>query len=66
MVGKAIELQGGFEWVIDKGDNVYIKINLVGGDSPYGCRREYRCEGGEGLNPSHPQIYRRGRKHTDC
>ena len=37
MVGKAIELQGGFEWVIDKGDKVYIKINLVGGDSPSGA-----------------------------
>jgi uncharacterized protein (DUF362 family) len=36
MVGKAIELQGGFEWVIHKGDKVYIKVNLVGGDSPSG------------------------------
>ena len=33
MVGKAIELQGGFELVIDKGDKVYIKVNLVGGNS---------------------------------
>ncbi len=36
MVGKAIELQGGFEWVIEKGDKVYIKVNLVGGNSPSG------------------------------
>ena len=36
MVGKAIELQGGFEGVINKGDKVYIKVNLVGGDSPSG------------------------------
>jgi hypothetical protein len=36
MVGKAIELQGGFEWVINKGDKVYIKVNLVGGNSPSG------------------------------
>jgi len=36
MVGKAIELQGGFEWVIEKGDKVYIKVNLVGKNSPSG------------------------------
>lgn len=36
MVSKAIELQGGFEWVIEKGDKVYIKVNLVGGNSPSG------------------------------
>lgn len=36
MVGKAIELQGGFEWVIDKGDVVMIKVNLVGGSSRSG------------------------------
>ena len=36
MVGKAIELQGGFEWVIDKGDVVMIKVNLVGGSSGSG------------------------------
>ncbi|MFH0759719.1 MAG: DUF362 domain-containing protein [Bacteroidota bacterium] len=33
MVGKAIELQGGLGWVIDKGDVVMIKVNLVGGTS---------------------------------
>ena len=36
MVGKAIELQGGFEWIIDKGDVVMIKVNLVGGRSKSG------------------------------
>ena len=36
MVVKAIELQGGLEWVVDKGDVVYIKVNLVGGNSPSG------------------------------
>jgi len=36
MVAKAIELQGGFEWVIDKGDVVMIKVNLVGGSSRSG------------------------------
>ncbi len=36
MVGKAIELQGGFEYVIDTGDQVYIKVNLVGGNSASG------------------------------
>ncbi len=37
MVGKAIELQGGFEYVINKGDKVYIKVNLVGGNTPSGA-----------------------------
>ena len=36
MVGKAIELQGGFKWIIDKGNKVMIKVNLVGKDSPSG------------------------------
>jgi uncharacterized protein (DUF362 family) len=36
MVGKAIELQGGFEWIIDKGDKVLIKVNLVGANSASG------------------------------
>ncbi len=36
MVAKAIELQGGFEWVIDTGDVVMIKVNLVGGSSKSG------------------------------
>ena len=36
MVGKAIELQGGFKGVIEKGDIVLIKVNLVGGNSPSG------------------------------
>ena len=36
MVGKAIELQGGFDGVIEKGDVVMIKVNLVGGNSPSG------------------------------
>lgn len=36
MVGKAIELQGGFEGVIEMGDTVLIKVNLVGGNSPSG------------------------------
>ena len=36
MVGRAIELQGGFEGVIEKGDTVMIKVNLVGGNSPSG------------------------------
>ncbi len=36
MVGKAIELQGGFRWVLEKGDKVMIKVNLVGGDNPSG------------------------------
>ena len=37
MVGKAIELQGGLEWVVEKGDVVLIKVNLVGGNSPSGA-----------------------------
>lgn len=36
MVGKAIELQGGFDYIIDKGDQVMIKVNLVGGNSASG------------------------------
>lgn len=36
MVAKAIEVQGGFDWVIDKGDKVMLKVNLVGADSPSG------------------------------
>jgi len=36
MVGKAIQLQGGLDWVIDTGDQVMIKVNLVGGNSPSG------------------------------
>jgi len=36
MVRKAVELQGGFDGVIDKGDTVMIKVNLVGGNSPSG------------------------------
>lgn len=36
MVAKAIELQGGFGYVVDKGDNVLIKVNLVGGSSSSG------------------------------
>ncbi len=36
MVGKAIELQGGLDWVIEKGDVVKIKENLVGGSSGSG------------------------------
>ncbi|MEE9463191.1 MAG: DUF362 domain-containing protein [Bacteroidales bacterium] len=36
MVGKAIELQGGFEYIIDTGDQVMIKVNLVGGNSASG------------------------------
>lgn len=36
MVGKAIELQGGFDGVINKGDVVLIKVNLVGGSSGSG------------------------------
>ena len=33
MVRVAIELQGGLDWVIHKGDKVMIKVNLVGGSS---------------------------------
>ncbi len=36
MVSKAIDLQGGFDWVISKDDKVLIKVNLVGEDSPSG------------------------------
>ena len=36
MVRKAIELQGGLDWVINKGDKVMLKVNLVGGNSPSG------------------------------
>ncbi len=36
MVGKAIELQGGFQGILEKGDKVMIKVNLVGGNSPSG------------------------------
>lgn len=36
MVGKAIELQGGFNGILEKGDSVMIKVNLVGGNSPSG------------------------------
>jgi uncharacterized protein (DUF362 family) len=36
MVGKAIELQGGFDYIIDTGDQVLIKVNLVGGNSASG------------------------------
>jgi hypothetical protein len=36
MVGKAIELQGGFQWILEKGDKVMIKVNLVGANSPSG------------------------------
>ncbi len=36
MVGKAIELQGGFDWIVEKGDKVMIKVNLVGGNNPSG------------------------------
>ncbi len=36
MVRKAIELQGGLDWVIDTNDKVMIKVNLVGEDSPSG------------------------------
>ncbi|MFC2136797.1 DUF362 domain-containing protein, partial [Bacteroidota bacterium] len=36
MVRKAIELQGGLDWVIETGDKVMLKVNLVGGDSPSG------------------------------
>lgn len=36
MVKKAIELQGGFEWVVNKGNTVLLKVNLVGANSPSG------------------------------
>ncbi len=36
MVATAIELQGGLDDVISKGDQVLIKVNLVGADEPAG------------------------------
>ncbi len=36
MVGKAIELQGGLQGIVEKGDTVMIKVNLVGGNSKSG------------------------------
>jgi uncharacterized protein (DUF362 family) len=36
MVRKAIELQGGLDWVIQKGNKVMLKVNLVGANSPSG------------------------------
>lgn len=36
MVRKAVELQGGLDSVISKGDKVMLKVNLVGGNSPSG------------------------------
>ena len=36
MVRKAVELQGGLDWVISPGDKVMLKVNLVGGNSPSG------------------------------
>lgn len=36
MVKKAIELQGGLNWIISNGDKVMIKVNLVGGSSGSG------------------------------
>ncbi|MBN1180773.1 MAG: DUF362 domain-containing protein [Bacteroidales bacterium] len=36
MVRKAIDLQGGLDWVVDSGDLVMIKVNLVGGTSGSG------------------------------
>ncbi len=36
MVRKAVELQGGLEGIIAKGDKVMLKVNLVGEDSPSG------------------------------
>jgi uncharacterized protein (DUF362 family) len=36
MVRKAIDLQGGMDWIIEKGDTVLIKVNLVGTNSPSG------------------------------
>ena len=36
MVREAIELQGGLDWVVDTGDLVMIKVNLVGGSSGSG------------------------------
>ncbi|MGW8314796.1 MAG: DUF362 domain-containing protein, partial [Bacteroidales bacterium] len=36
MVTKAIDLQGGLDWLISKGDQVMIKVNLVGDNSASG------------------------------
>jgi uncharacterized protein (DUF362 family) len=36
MVRKAIELQGGLDGIIEKGNKVMIKVNLVGANSPSG------------------------------
>lgn len=36
MVREAIELQGGLDWIIEKGDKVLLKVNLVGEDEPSG------------------------------
>jgi uncharacterized protein (DUF362 family) len=36
MVAKAIDLQGGLDWLISKGDQVMIKVNLVGDNSASG------------------------------
>lgn len=36
MVAKAIELQGGLDWLISSGDQVMIKVNLVGDNSASG------------------------------
>lgn len=36
MVREAIELQGGIEGVIEEGDEVMLKVNLVGGNCPSG------------------------------
>lgn len=36
MVRKALELQGGLEWIISKGDKVMIKPNIVEKDTPSG------------------------------
>jgi uncharacterized protein (DUF362 family) len=36
MVRKALELQGGLDWMIERGDKVMIKVNLVGANSPSG------------------------------
>jgi uncharacterized protein (DUF362 family) len=36
MVKKAIEIQGGFDGIINKGNEVLIKVNLVGSNKPAG------------------------------
>ncbi|MBN2613095.1 MAG: DUF362 domain-containing protein [Bacteroidales bacterium] len=36
MVRKAVELQGGLDGVVAKGNKVMLKVNLVGGNSPSG------------------------------